>query len=142
MINDYEIFIPITSLFFLTGCLPDTSDSFNSVILVSSEKEKAYINTLNWSVTGDKQLTIITADKNLLRHRDDTKDAISGLDPFIYSFKNDSLNLYFDRDIKYTPKVKFNTITVSSFKLNSNEYYTLYHEALNGNGYFTVPPRP
>lgn len=114
---------------------------FESVELTSKRGEKLYVNTLNWGVTDDHQLTIITKNKEKLRYALDTVDAIKGLEPFVYSFKQDTLHLYFDNYVSYTIKDHLKSIHVKYSVLDDLKYISLKELASNNNGYYSVPKR-
>ncbi len=125
----------------ISGCFPKITEDVISRELVSSKGEKIYINTINWGVTGDHQLSTITKNKKRLTKSLDTIDAVRGLDPFVYSFNHDTLRLYFDCGIRYVPKEKFETIVVEVFECGLYEYKELRKKAFDNNGYYNVPVR-
>lgn len=123
-----------TLLFLLiSGCLPESTNGVISRVLVSSKGEKIYINSINWGVTGDYQLSSITKKpiKNI-----DTLDAIRGLEPFIYSFNHDTLKLFFKHEVRYQIKENFKTIVVIYEPLAFSD---LWDRARDNDGYFCVP---
>ncbi len=113
------------TLFFLlfVSCSSQFQDTFNSKVLKSSKGEKIYINSRNWGLTGDYQITAITSNKGKLKTRNDTIDIVKGLDPFIYNFKNDTLNLFFKNKISYELKETFRTINIKFIVLSNEEFY-------------------
>ena len=113
-------------------------DSFDSDALTSSEGEKIYINSVNWGVGADKQLSIVTKDPNRLRERD-TLDAVYGLDPFIYSFENDTLTLFFTDEAHYAIKESFETITVEYKVVSRDKLRELDTRSEVNYGYHSVP---
>lgn len=124
------------------SCTPIISDTFNSEVLISSKEEKIYINTLNWGLTDDYQISAVSSNKNKVQKRSDTVNVVKGLEPFIYAFKNDTLTLYFDGDVTYYIGEKFNTIDVNYKSLNTIEYRILQEKAYkNKDGYYSVPKR-
>lgn len=131
----------IIILLVLISCSSATNDTFNSIELVSSKGEKIYINSLNWGVTDDNQMTIVTTNKDRLKERNDTIDVVNGLEPFFYSFKNDSLNLFFNNEVTYKIKEHFKTINVNYFVLNAKKYNELRKKAYKNEGYFSIPRR-
>ncbi len=133
----------IVGLMAVMSCSSNLDDTFNSEILVSSKLEKVYINTLNWGLTDDNQLSAISSNVNKLRRRSDTVGTLKGLEPFIYTFKGDTLSLYFDGKITYQVKDNFRTIPIKHIVLNKKEYEALRTKAYNNEeGYHSVPKRP
>ncbi|WP_256002766.1 hypothetical protein [Pedobacter deserti] len=134
---------PIFGFVFLVlqGCSSDFGDSFTSQALTSSKGEVIYVNTLNWGVTDDHQLSAVSTDLNKLSERTDTAGTIEGLEPFIYSFKNDSLTLYFDREVAYNVGERFKTIRVSYVSLDGEEFRGLRAKAYKNDDYYCVPKR-
>lgn len=131
-------------LFFLAvqGCSLGWRDTFNSTVLESSKNEKLYVNTLNWGVTDDHQISAISLDADKLRDRSDTLGSIEGLDPFIYRFKDDTLTLYFDGEANYHLSDEIKTIYVNYRALDKAQYNTTYLKAMhNIEEYRTVPKR-
>lgn len=132
----------ITSLFLISiiSCSSDLgSQQLNQSEIISSKGERIYISTINLGVTGDKQFTIIT-NKKIIDAKDfDKASSLKGLDPFIYSFSNDTLNLYFRNSVRY--KVPFNTesIKVDYFELNNSDYIELYKKTFENKLYHSVP---
>ncbi len=122
-------------------CMPVIKDSFNSIKLTSSKDETIYINSINWGVSDDYQRTIITKDKNALKDRDYNIRYIDRLEPFIYSYNNDTLKLYFDEEINYRPEEKFSTIIIECIALDSRKYDKLRIRAFENDGYHCVPNR-
>ncbi|PWG77985.1 hypothetical protein DDR33_24620 [Pararcticibacter amylolyticus] len=125
------------------SCSSNLDDTFNSEVLVSSKLEKVYINTLNWGLTDDNQLSAISSNVDKLRKRSDTLGTVKGLEPFIYTFKTDTLSLYFDGEITYQVQDHFKTIHIKYIVLNKKEYRELRTKAYNNEeGYHSVPKRP
>ena len=104
------------------SCISLPKDTFNSIELVSSKMEKIYINSINWGVSDDHQRTIVTKDKSALKERDYQKKYIERLEPFIYSFSNDTLKLFFDEEITYNSEEKFSTIHIEYIALESKKF--------------------
>ncbi len=122
------------------GCASGLNDTFKSEVLTSSKGEKIYVNTLNWGVTDDHQITAISADKDKARERSDTVDVVKGLDPFVYAFKNDTLSLYFNGNINYKIKNEFKTIYIKYVSLGKRAYREVRAMAYdNESGYCSVP---
>lgn len=133
-------FLVIASLMVLTGCSWDRNGTFNSEELVSGQQEKIYINTLNWGITDDQQISAVSGNRNRLLEKADTLNTVKGLEPFIYTFKKDTLNLYFDGQVNYHMKEKFKTIQVNLISLDKKEYAKNREKAYkNDDGYCTVP---
>ena len=126
----------IMFLLLLQACsTPLLQDSFSSKRLISSKGEKIYVNSINWGVTGDYQLSLISKDSLRLNKRNDTIGSVPGLNPFKYQFKNDTLTLYFYNRISYSVQDDLNTIKVV-YKVVSDSVYTNLSERM---GYFSVP---
>ena len=126
------------------GCLACSSpirDTFNSVVLTSSAGEKIYINSLNWGMTDDNQMSIVTSNPKRLRDRADSVHTVDGLDPFFYSFENDTLKLFFDRRITYNVSENFKSIMLKYVALNAREYAKISRQAYENAGYCAVPKR-
>jgi hypothetical protein len=122
------------------GCSSDVKDTFNSEELISSKGERVYINTLNWGVTDDYQISAISNNKDKVRERSDTLNVVKGLEPFIYTFRNDTLTLYFDGEVNYKIKGDFETIHVNYIPLNKKAYKEIRTKAYNNEGgYYSVP---
>ena len=119
-----------------SACSPLMKDSFNSVELTSTKGEKIYINSLNWGVTDDYQMTIISSNKKRLMVRKDTVDVVKGLEPFIYCFESDSLKLFFKEEISYRVKDTFSTIKITYKTLDDADYYRARN---NWNHFHSVP---
>jgi hypothetical protein len=132
----------LTIVFFqFISCTPVFKDTFNSVVLTSSKGEKLYINSINWGVTGDYQRTIITKDKDALKSREYHKKYIERLEPFYYSFHEDTLKLYFDGEVTYKTEEMFKTIRIEYIELESRKFDKLRIKAYENDGYFTIPKR-
>lgn len=129
----------IISVLFVS-CSPVFEDDFESIELISSKGEKLYINTISWGVTGDYQATVISHEKNKLKKRaKDSSEVTFRYSPFIYSFNNDSLNLYFNEEITYKVKEHFNTITISYIALDRITFEKLTDRARRNDNYYLVP---
>lgn len=123
-----------------TACSPSIdNDGFNSNKLISSKGEKIYVNSINWGVTGDYQLSVISKDSLRLKDRNDTIGTAQGINPFIYEFKNDTLTLYFFNKITYNLKDKLNTITIIYKVVNDSVYNILNEKSYENIGYYSVP---
>ena len=127
-------------LMFLS-CSSTIKDTFNSVELISSKGEKIYINSLNWGITDDNQITAISSNKERVKDRADTLDVAKGLEPFFYSFKNDSLKLFFNNEVTYKLKEHFKTINVSYIALRTKDYNKIRQKAYSNDGYYSIPRR-
>jgi hypothetical protein len=79
---------------FLSKLTDAYSPTYNRFELVSIDKQKLYIKSKNWGVTGDSQLTVITTDDKREFEIDSTKQIIfDGLEPFLYRVSHDTLFL-------------------------------------------------
>lgn len=123
----------------VAGCTSLPEDTVNSEVLLSSKGEKIYIKTINWGATNDYQISIITTEKNKLQKRADSIGTVSGIEPFVYTFQNDSLTLYFDRENTYRINEPFRTVQVSYVVLNQKEFKKILIKASENNGYHSVP---
>lgn len=80
---------------------------YNTVELVSTGNEKLFIESENWGVTGDSQLTIITTEDKGEFEVDSTRQIIfKGLDPFLYRVSNDTLFLILGQKSKIPENFK------------------------------------
>jgi hypothetical protein len=133
--------VKILGVFFLLSFVwVQTMDAtFNSKELVSSKGEKIYVNSLNWGVTDDHQLTCISSSKDKLKKINDTINICKGLQPFIYSFRNDTLKLFFKNKIFYRTKEYFKTIKIEYVTLNIIEYQEIMKKSFKNDGYYSVP---
>lgn len=128
-------------LLMLLSCSSAVKDTFNSVELISSKGEKIYVNSLNWGVTDDNQITAISGNKEKVKDRADTLYVTKGLEPFIYNFKTDTLKLFFNKEINYKCNEIFRTISVSYIVLGTKEYNDIRQKAYKNELYRTVPMR-
>ncbi len=133
------IFLILT--FLLYGCSTKLVGTFNSLKITSSRGESIFVNSINWGVSDDNQLTTISVDSLKLKNNRDTLGTVYGLNPFIYSFKNDSLTLFFYDKISYKITDNFRSISVNYKIVNSSEYLNLNEKALNNKGFYTVPKK-
>jgi hypothetical protein len=131
----------LTSLLLLSlfCCSPMYEDTFNSREIVSSQGEKIYINSLNWGMTDDYQLSIVTSDPTKLTERSDSVGTIKGLEPFIYTFRNDTLEIFFKNRIRYKVTEKFKSIFIKYTLLSSKEYTKIRMRANDNDEYYLVP---
>lgn len=113
-------------------------DHFNSKCLTSSNGEHIYINTYVYGITGDHQRTIISKNKDRLREKSDTVGSIMGIDPFIYSFQNDTLTLIFNNIITYSIADTFESIYVIYKKIPNPQYMEYMQKAINSKDYHRV----
>lgn len=127
MIRSPISFIALLVILLYTSCVVN-KDDFRSLSLVSSKGEKLYINTLNWGVSGDSQLTSITHDPNTLLEGRDTTNTVSGLQPFMYNFSNDTLSICYNGEVDYRTTDDFKSITILYFSLDNPRYM----EAIRG----------
>jgi hypothetical protein len=63
-------------------------------------------------MTDDHQLSIVTSDPTKLTERSDSVGTIKGLEPFIYTFKNDTLEIFFKNRIRYKVNEKFKSVFI------------------------------
>lgn len=129
----------IIGLIIVTSCSSITNDTFNSRELISTTGEKIYINSLNWGMTNDYQLTVISKNKDRLKKRTDSLNTIKGIDPFIYSFNNDTLKLFFNKKKSYNVKDEFNSIKVVYSNLTREEFIGISEKANNNQLFYKVP---
>lgn len=136
MINKISALLLLAILF---NCTSVKKGSFRSNELISSKGEHIYVNTINWGVTDDNQISAISSNKNKLLNFNDTTNIIRGLEPFFYTFKNDSLILYFNDTITYKLIENFKTISVTYENLNSEDYASVRAKAYSNKGFYSVP---
>lgn len=137
--KSYICLIPLFLLILISCSNELGSQQLNQNEIVSSKGERIYISTINLGITGDKQFTAIT-NKKIIDVKDfDKTNSLKGLDPFIYSFSNDTLNLYFRNSVRY--KVPFNTesIKIDYFELDNADYIELYKKTFENQLYHSVP---
>lgn len=123
------------------GCTSPIRDTFNSEVITSSTGEKIYINSLNWGMTDDNQMSVVTSNPKRLSDRTDSIHTVDGLDPFFYSFENDTLKLFFDRHITYNVSENFKSIILKYVALDAREYAKIRRQAYENAGYYAVPKR-
>lgn len=111
---------------------------YSSIKLTSNSGEVLYINSVNWGVTGDSQITSISTKKKKLDPAIDTLNIVKGLEPFLFSFENDSLKLYFNGAIDYYVDEEFETIKIVYYKLTNPQYIDIIRK----NEYRSVPEHP
>ncbi|MEI3790556.1 MULTISPECIES: hypothetical protein [unclassified Chryseobacterium] len=137
--KSYIYIVSLLSLI-LVSCNNELGNQqLNQSEIISSKGERIYISTINLGMTGDKQFTVIT-NKKIMDVKDfDKTNSLEGLDPFIYSFSNDTLSLYFRSSVKY--KVPFNTesIKIDYIVLNNADYVQLYKKSFDNKLYHSVP---
>lgn len=119
----------VSTSFFLLSILSCNnklgSQQLNQIELVSTRGEHIYISTINLHINGDKQFTLVTNRKIKDPESFDKTNSLKGLDPFIYSFSNDTLNLYFRSSIRYKVPFITKSIKIEYFVLNNTEYMKL-----------------
>lgn len=125
--------------FFVACSHTVNNTSFNSNVLISSKGEKIFVNSINWGVTGDYQLSVISKDSLRLKDRNDTIGTVQGIKPFIYEFKNDTLTLYFFNRVSYELQDKLNTIEIVYKVVSDSEYSKLSQKSDEKIRYFSVP---
>lgn len=81
---------------------------FRLTTLVSKDgKSNVFLKSQNWGVTDDKQTTVISTEPNKDFKADSTKEFVfSGLEPFLYQAKNDTVFLYVRRKVIAPQKFK------------------------------------
>lgn len=127
--------IVLVFTFLLAGCMDLNNSYYSSIKLISNSGEVLYINSVNWGVTGDSQITSISTKKKKLDPAIDTLNIVKGLEPFLFSFENDSLKLYFNGTIDYYVDEELETIKIVYYKLTNPQYMGLIRK----NGYRSVP---
>jgi hypothetical protein len=120
--------ILILAMVLLNSCFPNLEDTQNCKEIVSSKGEKVYVKSINWGMTGDHQVTIITHDIERMKIRTDTAGAVHMLEPFLYRFKNDTLTLVFSQWKTYEIKEKLKTINVKYVIVEFSEFWRLKNE--------------
>ena len=86
--------VGLMAYWFLSALSDAFSPTYRRVELVSADNQKLYIKSMNWGVTGDSQLTVITTDEERELQIDSTRQIIfHGLEPFLFSVSNDTLFL-------------------------------------------------
>lgn len=123
------------------GCTDIAQGTFHSNKLVSSKGEKVFVNSINWGVSDDHQLSIISKDRLRLKDRKDTIGAVYGLDPFIYQFKHDTLTLFFYDHVSYKIADDLNTITVLYKVVSSSELLVFKEKTYRSTEYFSIPKK-
>lgn len=90
------IFLFYLSVLIIVSCEPKLGPDYRTTCLKSNTVGKIFIKSVNWGITGDKQLTIITTDKktDVWRASEDENYIYDGLEPFTYRQSNDSLIIY------------------------------------------------
>lgn len=135
--KNYQV---ISKLFvFLLGCSSPLQDTFTSKHLMSSKGEDIYVNSLNWGITDDHQVSIISKDQDRVKNRDDTVGAAKGLEPFYYSFRNDTLRLFFLNEINYRVNDTFKSIIIEYTSLDNKKFAEVRNRSLNGKEFYSVP---
>ena len=137
--KDYIVFTSFFLLSILSCNNKLGSQQLNQSELVSSKGEHIYISTINLGINGDKQFTLVTNRKIKDPESFDKTNSLKGLDPFIYSFFNDTLNLYFRSSIRYKVPFITKSIKIEYFVLNNTEYMKLYRETIKNDLYHSVP---
>lgn len=127
-------------LFVIQACsIADFHGTFHSSLLKSSTGEKIYVNAINWGVTDDYQLSVISSDSLRLKDRKDTIGAVEGLNPFIYQFNKDTLTLFFCKTINYKMEDRLKSITVISKVVDESEYLKLTMKSHEKSSFHSVP---
>jgi hypothetical protein len=115
-------------LILLGSCFPAFEDSVKCKELVSSRGEKIYVKSINWGVTGDKQVTIITSDIEKMKTRNDTAMSVHILEPFLYHFESDTLTLIFSENKTYEIKERFKSIKVKYTIVEFSKFWEMKNE--------------
>lgn len=115
----------------LKSCV-DVQDTFRSTELISSQGEKIYINTLSWGMTDDNQYTILSKNRDRLKHRQDTIDGVKGLTPFVYKFSHDTLYIFLQKGKTIDVKEELQSIQLNFTVLENREYMDLLNIAIKG----------
>ncbi|GEP52738.1 hypothetical protein FNO01nite_34100 [Flavobacterium noncentrifugens] len=136
----FKLSIVIASLALLGSCNSNAEGTLNHEELISLNGERIYINSLNWGVTDDSQITLIT-DRSENIKSTDTIESIKGLEPFIYKFEKDTLNLYFKDSVTYKVNKEFNYIRIAYHKLNAKKYNEIYKKAMQNDEFHAIPKR-
>lgn len=127
------------SLLLYTSCASPTNEGFRSKELISSRGEHLYINSINYGMTSDHQMTVITKDKELLKFEIDTIGVVFGLDPFLYSFNHDTLTLFFNQSNNYKIKDTFSTIKIDYKIVSNSKFMDLMKAAIAEKKLYRVP---
>lgn len=127
------------NILFYTSCSNPVNDGFRSKELISSRGEHLYINSLNYGMTSDQQMTVITKDKELLKFEIDTTCVVFGLDPFLYSFNHDTLTLFFNQSSNYKIKDTFSTIKIDYKIVSNSKFMDLMKAAIAEKKLYRVP---
>lgn len=122
-----KVLIYLFLLLFI-GCIDiNTDGDFRSRVFTSTKGENLYINTLNWGLTYDSQFTILTKNPNELKKREDSLFAIKGLEPFVYYFENDTLEIISLEKINI--QETFQTIKIQ-FRVVGNIEYSRINDSI------------
>lgn len=141
--KNWEDLIFIFILSITNSCsTTDCCGNFHSRVLISSTGEKIYVNSINWGVTDDYQLSVISRDSLRLKERNDSVGSVQGLNPFIYQFNSDTLTLFFYKTINYKLKDRLKSITVIYKVVDESEYLELTMKSDEKSFFFSVPQIP
>jgi hypothetical protein len=112
------------------------NDNF-CIDLESSTGEKLFIVGEIRGVGADHQYTGIYNERKSI----DLNDCVYGLAPFIYSFRNDTLSLFFYHTaVKYPVKEKFESIKFNYVVIsNEDEWLRIQSKAQLNDYYYNVP---
>lgn len=133
------MFVICMNVFLFTCCNNIENEGFRSKVLRSSKGEYLYINSVNYGMTSDHQMIIITKDRDRLKFENDTANIVFGLDPFLYTFDNDTLTLYFNQSISYKVKDNFSSIKVDYKIVSNSDFMNLIQVAIFDRKLFRVP---
>jgi hypothetical protein len=121
----------------LASCSTDYGD-YRCAKLVSSKKEILYVKTYNWGINGDSQISTLASDDTPIGFEDKGKSTVvSGLEPFIYRFAQDTLTLYSRSPLPAFP-LHCSSITVR-YEVVDNPRYMDLHLLLRRKPYYSVP---
>jgi hypothetical protein len=127
---------------FIFSCNEKVNDGFNSIEIRSSKNKRIYLNSINWGITGDHQISIITNYKDRLKYNFDTTGTINGLMCIIYKFKNDTLFLYHLDTIKHLIPDSLNGIFIKDHVISNSIFSNLAFQAMQNNVYHFIPNTP
>lgn len=103
---------------------------YKTTELYSNRGEKLYIKRKIYGIKGDIQITSISTVKGW-DELDETKEYVyKGLEPFIYSYQNDTLRVYSRQRVK-TPANFHSTIRIIQIELENPQYMDLMYKAIS-----------
>lgn len=101
-------FLILSALF---GCRNHNNETFKTTEIKSSSVEgMLFLKTMNWGLTGDSQITIISTTDKIDFNKKESDDyyIFEGLEPFLYKQSNDSLILYTQKVVNVPKNLKTN----------------------------------